>query len=245
MLKVARLDVISSGARRRWTLDEKQRIVAESYAAPRQVSATARRNGLSASQLFTWRRLARDGRLAEADEEMRFAAAIIGDDNSRCSSPLPPEQPEAAHRSLSPQASATVVPGRIEIVLMRGHRVIVDNGVDAAVLARGSGGAGAAMIAVPSNVRVLLATGHTDMRKGFATLSLQVQEVLRRDPLGGHLSCFRGRSGNLLKVIWHDGQGARLFTKRLERGRFLWPSPADGAVTISPAQLGYLLDGCC
>jgi len=63
MLKVARLDVISSGARRRWSLDEKQRIVAESYAAPRQVSATARRNGLSASQLFTWRRLARDGRL--------------------------------------------------------------------------------------------------------------------------------------------------------------------------------------
>jgi transposase len=66
MLKVARLDVISSGARRRWTLPEKQRIVAESYAAPRQVSATARRNGLSASQLFTWRRLARDGRLEEA-----------------------------------------------------------------------------------------------------------------------------------------------------------------------------------
>jgi len=42
-----------------WTLNEKQRIVAESYAVPRQVSATARRNGLSASQLFTWRRLAR------------------------------------------------------------------------------------------------------------------------------------------------------------------------------------------
>jgi transposase len=91
---------------------------------------------------------------------------------------------------------------------------------------------------MPSNVRVWLATGHTDMRKGFASLSLLVQEVLRRDPLGGQLFCFRGRSGNLLKVIWHDGQGACLFTKRLERGRFLWPSPADGAVTISPAQLG-------
>ena len=99
------------------------------------------------------------------------------------------------------------------------------------------------MISVPSNVRVWLATGPTDMRKGFASLSLQVQEVLRRDPLDGHLFCFRGRSGNLLKVIWHDGQGACLFTKRLERGRFLWPGPADGAVTISPAQLGYLLSG--
>ena len=85
--------------------------------------------------------------------------------------------------------------------------------------------------------------GHTDMRKGFASLSLQVQEVLRRDPLNGHLFCFRGRRGNLLKVIWHDGQGACLFTKRLERGRFLWPSQADGVVTISPAQLSYLLSG--
>ena len=87
------------------------------------------------------------------------------------------------------------------------------------------------MIAIASGVRVWLATGHTDMRKGFATLALQVQEVLRRDPLSGHLFCFRGRRGNLLKVIWHDGQGACLFTKRLERGRFLWPSPADGVVT--------------
>jgi transposase len=101
----------------------------------------------------------------------------------------------------------------------------------------------APMIQVPNGVRVWLATGHTDMRKGFASLSLHVQEVLRRDPLCGHLFCFRGRRGNLLKVIWHDGQGACLFTKRLEQGRFLWPSPADGVVTISSAQLGYLLSG--
>jgi transposase len=80
------------------------------------------------------------------------------------------------------------------------------------------------------------------MRKGFASLSLQEQEVLRRDRCAD-IFCFRGRRGNLLKVIWHDGQGACLFTKRLERGRFLWPSPADGVVTISSAQLGYLLSG--
>ncbi|WP_458180811.1 IS66 family insertion sequence element accessory protein TnpB [Bradyrhizobium sp. 14AA] len=88
-----------------------------------------------------------------------------------------------------------------------------------------------------------LATGHTDMRKGFASLSLQVQEVLRRDPLSGHLFCFRGRRGDLLKVIWHDGQGACLFTKKLERGRFIWPSLADGVVSISQAQMSYLLSG--
>ena len=79
--------------------------------------------------------------------------------------------------------------------------------------------------------------------EGLCQPVVLVQEVLRRDPLSGHLFCFRGRRGDLLKVIWHDGQGACLFTKRLERGRFLWPSVADGAVTISPAQLGYLLSG--
>jgi transposase len=73
------------------------------------------------------------------------------------------------------------------------------------------------MIPVPTGVRVWLATGHTDMRKGFASLSLQVQEVLRRDPLSGHLFCFRGRRGDLLKVIWHDGQGAACLRRNWRR----------------------------
>jgi len=99
------------------------------------------------------------------------------------------------------------------------------------------------MIPVPSGTRVWLAAGHTDMRKGFNSWALVVQEVLRRDARGGHLFVSRGRKGNLVRIIWHDGQGACVFTKRLERGRFLWPSPADGVVTISSAQLGYLLEG--
>ena len=70
-----------------------------------------------------------------------------------------------------------------------------------------------------------------------------VQEKLKRDPHGGHLFVFRGRRGSLIKVLWHDGQGLCLFSKRLERGRFIWPSAADGTVTITPAQLGYLLEG--
>ncbi|WP_348628289.1 IS66 family insertion sequence element accessory protein TnpB [Mesorhizobium sp. M4A.F.Ca.ET.050.02.1.1] len=63
-----------------------------------------------------------------------------------------------------------------------------------------------------------LATGYTDMRCGFPSLALRVQEVLKHNPLSGNLFCFRRKSGNLLKCIWHDGQGACLFTKRLERG---------------------------
>ncbi len=79
------------------------------------------------------------------------------------------------------------------------------------------------MIAIPGNVRVWLATGHTDMRRGFPSLARLVQESLKRDPHAGDLYVFRGRRGDLIKIIWHDGQGACLFTKRLERGRFLWP----------------------
>jgi transposase len=99
------------------------------------------------------------------------------------------------------------------------------------------------VIAFPSEARVWLATGHTDMRKGFGSLALLVQQNLKRNPHGGDLYVFRGRQGFLVKLIWHDGQGACLFTKRLERGRFLWPSMADGVVTISAAQLSYLLSG--
>lgn len=77
------------------------------------------------------------------------------------------------------------------------------------------------MIPVPAGVRVWLASGVTDMRKGWGSLSLLVQEQMKLDPHGGHLFVFRGRQGSLIKVIWYDGQGACLFTKRLERGRFI------------------------
>jgi transposase len=135
ILQVSRLEVISTGARRRWTLAEKQRIVAESYSAPRVVSATARRNGLSASQLFTWRRLARAGRLIEAEEAATFAPAIISREASSTSSPSFPERVEGTE-NLPHSPCPVGVASRIEIVLACGRRVVVDNGVDSASLAR-------------------------------------------------------------------------------------------------------------
>jgi transposase len=99
------------------------------------------------------------------------------------------------------------------------------------------------MITIPGNVRVWLATGHTDMRRGFRSLALMVQEELKRDPHCGDLYVFRGRRSGLIKIIWHDGQGACLFSKRLDRKRFLWPALGDGVVTVSVAQLSYLLSG--
>jgi transposase len=80
------------------------------------------------------------------------------------------------------------------------------------------------MIPVPSGVRVWLAVGHTDMRRGMNSLALQVQEKLGRDPHAGDLYVFRGKRGHLIKILWHDGIGMSLYAKRLERGRFIWPS---------------------
>ena len=77
------------------------------------------------------------------------------------------------------------------------------------------------MIPVPAGVRVWLAAGHTDMRKGFDGLAMLVQETLKRDPHDGQLFVFRGKRGDLIKLLWHDGLGLCLFAKRLERGRFI------------------------
>ena len=99
------------------------------------------------------------------------------------------------------------------------------------------------MIPVPSNARIWLAAGVTDMRRGFNMLAAQTEKVLELDPYSGHLFVFRGRRGDLLKIIWWDAQGACLFTKRLERGRFVWPAAKDGKVSLSPSQLAMLLEG--
>ena len=99
------------------------------------------------------------------------------------------------------------------------------------------------MIPLPTGVRVWIAAGHTDMRRGMQSLALQVQEALKRDPHAGDLNVFRGKSGSLIKILWHDGIGMSLYAKRLERGRFIWPSATAGVVSISSAQLAYMLDG--
>ncbi|TXI99390.1 MAG: IS66 family insertion sequence element accessory protein TnpB, partial [Aquabacterium sp.] len=79
------------------------------------------------------------------------------------------------------------------------------------------------MIGLPAGTRVWLAAGHTDMRKGFDGLAAVAQEVLLQDPFGGHVFVFRGRRGDIIKLLWWDGQGLCLLSKRLEKGRFVWP----------------------
>jgi transposase len=71
------------------------------------------------------------------------------------------------------------------------------------------------MIGLPTGVRVWIAAGHTDMRRGMQGLAPQVQEVLHRDPHAGDLYVFRGRSGSMVKILWHDGIGMSLYANYL------------------------------
>ena len=89
------------------------------------------------------------------------------------------------------------------------------------------------MIPFLADAKIWLAAGVTDMRRGFNGLAAQTEQVLAGDPYSGHLFLFRGRRGDQIKIIWWDGQGACLFTKRLERGRFVWPSAKEGKISLS------------
>ena len=222
----AQVEVITSvQRRRRWSQAEKERIVAAAMEPGAVASEVARAAGIHTSQLFRWRQ--------QLCERTRIPAVF----NPVAVTPEP-----AAVLPISPEKA-----GVIEIEFTSVGRMLISGSVAASTVSALMKALAkmqvAAMIPAPSGARVWLAAGHTDMRKGFDGLALLVQETLKRDPHSGHLFVFRGRRGGLIKVLWHDGQGLCLFAKRLERGRFIWPSPTEGIVTISSAQLGYLLEG--
>jgi transposase len=99
------------------------------------------------------------------------------------------------------------------------------------------------MIALPTGTQIWIAAGVTDLRRGFTGLSATVQTVLEENPFSGHVFVFRGRRGDLIKLLWWDGDGLCLFAKRLERGRFIWPQAQSGSVALTRAQLSMLLEG--
>jgi transposase len=99
------------------------------------------------------------------------------------------------------------------------------------------------MIGLPAGTRIWIAAGVTDLRRGFTGLSGMVQTALKENPFSGHVFVFRGRRGDLIKLLWWDGDGLCLFAKRLERGRFIWPQVTSGTVALTPAQLSMLLEG--
>src|SRR3954469_20578955 len=101
------------------------------------------------------------------------------------------------------------------------------------------------MIALSPGVRVYLACGITDMRRGMASLAMLVQQELLESPFDGALYVFRGRRAGLIKLLWHDGVGLCLLTKKLEQGQFVWPpTPTAGGIALSTRHLAALPDGC-
>jgi transposase len=99
------------------------------------------------------------------------------------------------------------------------------------------------MISLQAGARIWIAAGVTDLRRGLTGLSAIAQTVLQEDPFGGYVFVFRGRRGDLIKLLWWDGDGLCLLAKRLERGRFIWPQAESGTVSLTRAQLSMLLEG--
>jgi transposase len=99
------------------------------------------------------------------------------------------------------------------------------------------------MIGLPAGTRIWLAAGVTDMRCGFNSLAAKVETALEEDPFSGHVFVFRGRRGDILKILWWTGDGLCLLAKRLERGYFIWPQATEGALSLTQAQLSMLLEG--
>lgn len=99
------------------------------------------------------------------------------------------------------------------------------------------------MIGLPLGTRVWIAAGVTDMRRGMDSLAALVQTALGEQPFSGDVFVFRGKRGDLVKLLWWSGDGMNLYAKRLERGRFVWPQATSGTVHLSAAQLSMLLEG--
>ena len=205
--------------RRQYSEALKRQMVAETQAPGASVSIVARRHDVNSNQLFRWRRQLLPKAVVESGAMVPVEIAPDGEPSAAAAGS------RRRHRDRI-WLWCTGAPAR------RGQLR------DAA-----AGDRTAAMNGLPAGTRVWLAAGATDMRKGFDSLAAQAQTVLGQDPFSGHVFCFRGRRGDLVKLLWWDGDGLCLFAKRLERGQFVWPRAEEGVVVLSRAQLSMLLEG--
>ena len=195
------------------------------------VSKLARDNGINANMLFTWRRRYREQ--SQAETASLIPVTVV-------------KETRAAGRGDATAMHATVddpAPpvGTIEIRI--GRVVVKVDGARRRRHAAGRAGEPAIVISLPTGTRVWIVAGVTDMRCGFQGLAAKVQTALEENPLGGNVFIFRGRRGDLVKVLWATEDGLWLLAKRLERGRFVWPQADGGKVHLSAAQLSMLLEG--
>ena len=219
--------------RRRWSVEEKLRIVAEAEEAGARITEVAARNEVYPSLLFNWRRQVREGRLVPDRPPQFVPVRLISTASERycitgpCGSTGQEscwwhrDQPAGWHPSLYKAGSAAAI---------------------AAPVDRGT----ARMIAPAANVRVWLACGHSDMRRGFDGLSSQVQQHLGKNPFTGELFVFRGRRGDLIKNsllgrprVVSVQQAPRERAFRVAPGQ-RWSDFADRSTTVNVARRNRL-----
>lgn len=177
--------------RRRYSTDFKRKVVRDANAPGASVAAVARQYGLNANMVFIWRRDPRFG--------PRAAESVF----------LPVDVTASSARTRTDQTAASAVSdGEIVIRFDCGAHVMCRGDVDEVALEKVLRALRRErMIPVPASTRIWLAAGVTDMRKSFDGLAVLAETVLEEDPFSGHLLVFRGRRGDLIKVIWWDGQG--------------------------------------
>ncbi len=99
------------------------------------------------------------------------------------------------------------------------------------------------MLNLGSATRVFVATAPVDLRGGFNRLFALTQSLLQQDPLSGHWFVFTNRTRNRLKILFWDGSGLWVCAKRLERGRFSWPTSQQACASLRSEELMALLSG--
>ena len=220
-------EILGFERRRRWSDEEKLGIVMAVGVDDATVTQVAQRHEITRQQIYAWR------------HEMKKKGLWSPD--GWCS--LPPFRYSCIWRShhrghahhSGRDGGRTAPVQRPQPALRQQHGC---GGADAADPCGGSG-----MIGPGTGVRVYVACGVTDMRKGIAGLAALTQDVLRQKPTGGAVFAFRGRRGDRLKLLYWDGQGFCLYYKVLERGRFPWPAMTEGAARLTSAQLAMLWEG--
>jgi transposase len=232
-----RIEVITG--RRRWTAQEKARIVAESFEEGANISEVARRNGVARGLLTVWRqklaaatganargfvpvRIISEGSAATAGEPGRVTFAHDAAADGLATGPDPRGDRDRGEWGAHPGRAG----GRSDVAF------------DGAI-----GAARRGVIALRADLKVVVAAHPVDFRKSVHTLSALVSEALRANPYCGDVFVFRSKRMDRVKLLAWDGSGMVLVTKWLHEGRFTWPPIRDGAVHLSPTQLTMLLDG--
>jgi transposase len=225
--------VVKRAPRKRRSVAEKRRIVEETLEPDASVARVARAHGVNANQVFAWRRRYRQGLLDEGNAEaVKLLPVQVTGTTLR-----------KTNRQVRRQAAPSVCGGSRHDSCGTFEGTTAHHGACGCGSIAHGAGAVAGMIGLAAGTRIWIVAGVTDMRRGFVGLSGMVQTALAENPFSGQVFVFRGKRGDLVKLLWWDGDGLCLFAKRLESGRFIWPQAANGTVSLTPAQLSMLLEG--